>query len=224
LNQRSTPCNTSATTKANSLVIPKGFAKSFTQATEVPRPRRSRHYRLYLRPQFIFRHHEDADPRLSVGRLNQAMSGKPPFIQSVRTSILTRNTASSSSFAGIIAMAVMTMSLFGTVNLNTELRQKGIIRKLATTPITRTDGFSRISVSAYHCGRLHHRDAGGATPCSTSTCISMPGSLFSYCLMSSPSLYRMILTRFRQEAQSAARRNAISFPLCSSPGASSPSS
>ena len=36
-------------------------------------------------------------------------------------------------------MMVMTESLFGTVNLNTELRQKGIISKLATTPITRTD-------------------------------------------------------------------------------------
>ncbi len=36
-------------------------------------------------------------------------------------------------------MAVMTASLFGTVNINAELRQKGIIRKLSTTPITHTD-------------------------------------------------------------------------------------
>jgi ABC-2 type transport system permease protein len=36
-------------------------------------------------------------------------------------------------------MSVMILSLFGTVNLNTELRQKGVIRKLSTTPITRTD-------------------------------------------------------------------------------------
>src|SRR5665811_2480526 len=40
---------------------------------------------------------------------------------------------------GVIAMAVMIASLFGTVNMNTELLQKGIIRKLSTTPITRTD-------------------------------------------------------------------------------------
>ena len=36
-------------------------------------------------------------------------------------------------------MAVMTASLFGAVNVNAELRQKGVIRKLSTTPITRTD-------------------------------------------------------------------------------------
>jgi len=36
-------------------------------------------------------------------------------------------------------MTVMTASLFGAVNVNAELRQKGIIRKLSTTPITRTE-------------------------------------------------------------------------------------
>jgi ABC-2 type transport system permease protein len=40
---------------------------------------------------------------------------------------------------GIIAMSVMTSSLSGAVNMNAELRQKGVIRKLSTTPITRTD-------------------------------------------------------------------------------------
>jgi ABC-2 type transport system permease protein len=36
-------------------------------------------------------------------------------------------------------MTVMTASLFGAVNVNAELRQKGVLRKLSTTPITRTD-------------------------------------------------------------------------------------
>jgi ABC-2 type transport system permease protein len=40
---------------------------------------------------------------------------------------------------GIIAMSVMTTSLFGTVGMNTELRQKGVLRKLATTPLTRSE-------------------------------------------------------------------------------------
>ena len=40
---------------------------------------------------------------------------------------------------GIIAMSVMTSSLSGAVTMNAELRQKGVIRKLSTTPITRTD-------------------------------------------------------------------------------------
>ncbi len=72
--------------------------------------------------------------------INQRMSGKPPFIRSEETSILTKKYRFIEFFIpGIIAMAVMTASLFGTVNMNTELRQKGIIRKLSTTPITRTD-------------------------------------------------------------------------------------
>lgn len=40
---------------------------------------------------------------------------------------------------GIIAMTVMTSSLFGTVGMTTELRQKGVMRKLATTPLTRSE-------------------------------------------------------------------------------------
>src|SRR3989337_1240604 len=72
--------------------------------------------------------------------INQRMSGKPPFIRSAETSILTKKYRFIEFFIpGIIAMAVMTASLFGTVNVNTELRQKGVIRKLSTTPITRTD-------------------------------------------------------------------------------------
>jgi ABC-2 type transport system permease protein len=40
---------------------------------------------------------------------------------------------------GIIAMSVMATSLFGTVTINTELRQKGVLRKLATTPLSRAE-------------------------------------------------------------------------------------
>ncbi len=40
---------------------------------------------------------------------------------------------------GIIAMAIMTSCLSNALNMNAELRQKGILRKLATTPITRAD-------------------------------------------------------------------------------------
>ena len=76
----------------------------------------------------------------ALAGINQEMTRIPPFIRSVEKSILTRKYRFIEYFIpGIIAMSVMTLSLFGTVNLNTELRQKGIIRKLSTTPITRTD-------------------------------------------------------------------------------------
>jgi ABC-2 type transport system permease protein len=72
--------------------------------------------------------------------VNQTMSGQPPFIRAAETSMLTRKFRFIDFFVpGIIAMSVMTSSLSGAVNMNAELRQKGVIRKLSTTPITRTD-------------------------------------------------------------------------------------
>jgi ABC-2 type transport system permease protein len=72
--------------------------------------------------------------------MNQRLSSMPSFIRTAEVSIHTRKYRFIEFFIpGIIAMAVMTESLFGTVNVNTELRQKGIIRKLSTTPITRAD-------------------------------------------------------------------------------------
>jgi ABC-2 type transport system permease protein len=72
--------------------------------------------------------------------VNQGMSGQPPFIRAAETSMLTKKYRFIEFFVpGIIAMAVMTSSLSGAVNMNAELRQKGVIRKLSTTPITRTD-------------------------------------------------------------------------------------
>ena len=72
--------------------------------------------------------------------VNQGMSGEPPFIRSAETSILARKFRFIEFFVpGIIAMSVMTSSLSGAVNMNAELRQKGVIRKLSTTPITHSD-------------------------------------------------------------------------------------
>jgi ABC-2 type transport system permease protein len=76
----------------------------------------------------------------ALGAVNQGMSGEPPFIRSADTPILARKFRFIEFFVpGIIAMSVMTSSLSGAVNLNAELRQKGVIRKLSTTPITHGD-------------------------------------------------------------------------------------
>ena len=122
------------------LVIPKGYERSFMQRMML------NDFNASLTITYIY------DPSSSsvitkmeilnsvLAGINQKMSGKPPFLRSAEASILTRKYRFIEFFIpGIIAMAVMTLSLFGTVNLNTELRQKGIIRKLSTTPITRTD-------------------------------------------------------------------------------------
>jgi ABC-2 type transport system permease protein len=75
-----------------------------------------------------------------VADANQRMSGTFPFIKLAEQSILSKKYRFIEFFVpGIIAMAVMTSSLSGALNMNAELRQKGVLRKLATTPITRTD-------------------------------------------------------------------------------------
>ncbi len=78
--------------------------------------------------------------RSVMAAVNQRYTGTPGFITLVRESILPGTYRFIEFFVpGIIAMAIMTSSLSNALNMNAELRQKGILRKLATTPITRTD-------------------------------------------------------------------------------------
>jgi ABC-2 type transport system permease protein len=152
-----------------------------------------------------------------VAAVNQEMSGMPPFIRSVEKSILTKKYRFIEFFIpGIIAMAVMTMSLFGTVNVNTELRQKGIIRKLSTTPITRTEWILSDILFQFILAVI-----------STFAMLLVSYGVFNVSLYINAWLpafilldvftfvgIGMILTRFVKEAQSAAAAaNAISFPM-----------
>jgi ABC-2 type transport system permease protein len=75
-----------------------------------------------------------------VAAANQQATGIAPAIKLVATSILAEKYRFIEFFVpGIIAMAIMTSCLSNALNMNAELRQKGILRKLATTPITRAD-------------------------------------------------------------------------------------
>jgi ABC-2 type transport system permease protein len=72
--------------------------------------------------------------------MNQKMSSASPFITQRQESILLQKYSVIDYLVpGIIGMTVMMTSLFGTVSKNAELKQKGIIRKLSTTPITRSE-------------------------------------------------------------------------------------
>jgi ABC-2 type transport system permease protein len=149
--------------------------------------------------------------------INQKMSGKSPFILSGETSTITKKYRFIDFFVpGIIAMSVMTLSIFGTVNLNMELRQKGIIRKLSTTPITRTD---------WILSNVLHQFIVAAASTAAMLCASY--AVFHVHLQINAWLplfialdvfafvgIGMILTRFAREAESAsAAANAISFPM-----------
>ncbi len=78
--------------------------------------------------------------RAIMAAVNQRYSGTTAFITLVPDSILSGTYRFIEFFVpGIIAMAIMTSALSNALNSNAELRQKGILRKLAATPITRTD-------------------------------------------------------------------------------------
>ncbi len=75
-----------------------------------------------------------------VAAANQKATGRPPAIALAAVSILSERYRFIEFFVpGIIAMAIMTSCLSNALNMNAELCQKGILRKLATTPITRAD-------------------------------------------------------------------------------------
>ena len=199
------------------LVIPKGFGISLT------RRRVFNDFQASVTVTYIY------DPSSSsvstkmdilngvLAGVNQELSGMPPFIKSVTKSILTRKYRFIEFFIpGIIAMAVMTASLFGTVNLNTELRQKGVIRKLSTTPITRTDWILSNMLYQFILAVI-----------STMAMLLVSYAVFHVSLQINAWLpvfivldvftfvgIGMILTRFAKEAQSAAAAaNAIMFPM-----------
>ena len=113
-------------------------------------------------------------------------------------------------------MAVMTASLFGAVNVNAELRQKGVIRKLSTTPITRTDWILSNILYQFILAVL-----------STIVILLVSYAVFNVSLQINAWLpvfvvldvfafvgLGMILTRVAKEAESAAAAaNAIMFPM-----------
>jgi ABC-2 type transport system permease protein len=149
--------------------------------------------------------------------VNQGMSGQPPFIRAAETPMLTKRYRFIEFFVpGIIAMSVMTSSLSGAVNMNAELRQKGVIRKLSTTPITRTDWILSNILYQFLLAVI-----------STMAILVVSYAVFSVRLRINAWLFvfivlevfafggiGMILTRVANEAESAtAAANFIMFPM-----------
>jgi ABC-2 type transport system permease protein len=199
------------------LVIPKGYETSYTQYLQFD------DFNAFVTLRYVY------DPSSSsvidkmqilnmvFARVNQGLSARPSFIQTSEVSIHTRKYRFIEFFIpGIIAMAIMTESLFGTVHLNTELRQKGIIRKLATTPITRTDWVLSNIMYQFILAVV-----------STTLMLLVSYAVFNVKLNLNAWLplfivldvftfvgIGMILTRLVKEAQSAsAAANAIMFPM-----------
>jgi ABC-2 type transport system permease protein len=117
---------------------------------------------------------------------------------------------------GIIAMAVMSTSIFGTVGINTELRQKGVLRKLATTPLTRgewllSNMFYQLIMSMFATIAIL---LVGVLVFDLHFSLNFFLPLFIILNVFAFSGTGMLITRFVKEAQSAeAAANAIMFPM-----------
>ena len=151
------------------------------------------------------------------GVINQEVTGNRPFIRTAETSILTKKYRFIEFFIpGIIAMAVMTATLFGTVNVNTELRQKGVIRKLSTTPITRTDWILSNILYQFIIAVICTIAMLVVSYAVFNVSLQINAWLLVFIVLDVFTFVGigMILTRFVKEAQSAAAAaNAIMFPM-----------
>jgi len=152
-----------------------------------------------------------------VDGMNKGYSGAVDYIGISMDSVQSEEWKFIDFFApGIIAMSVMSSSLFGTVGMNTELRQKGILRKLATTPLTRTEWLLSNILYQMFMALL-------STACILAVGIGMFGLrphinayMFMFILLCVFSFagIGMLITRFVKEAESAqAAANAVMFPM-----------
>jgi ABC-2 type transport system permease protein len=199
------------------LIIPKDYERSFNQRIDTDDPNAS------VTITYVY------DPSSSsvltkiqilnsvFAYINQGLSGKPPFIRSAEKSILTKKYRFIEFFVpGIIAMAVMTLSLFSTVDSETELRQKGIIRKLSTTPITRTDWILSNILYQFILAVICTIAMLLVSYAVFNVSLHIDAWLLAFILLDVFAFVGigMILTRFAREAQSAAAAaNAVSLPM-----------
>jgi len=199
------------------LVIPRGYEEAYTHYLQSDNPSAFATFAYIYDPSSASVLDKMQILEMVFARLNQGLTAMPSFIRTETVSIHTRKYRFIEFFIpGIIAMMVMTESLFGTVNVNTELRQKGIIRKLATTPITRTDWIVSNILYQFMLAVI-----------ATAAMLLVGYSVFDVTLQINAWLplfivldvfmfvgIGMLLTRVVREAQSAAAAaNAVAFPM-----------
>jgi ABC-2 type transport system permease protein len=155
--------------------------------------------------------------RSGFAAVNQGMSGHPPFIRAAETSMLTKKYRFIEFFVpGIIAMSVMTSSLSGAVTMNAELRQTGVIRKLSTTPITRTDWILSNILYQFILAVISTMAILVVSYAVFSVRLQIDAWLFVFIVLAVFAFggIGMILTRVANEAESAAAAaNFIMYPM-----------
>jgi ABC-2 type transport system permease protein len=152
-----------------------------------------------------------------VDGMNKGLSGSVDYIGVYAEGQQSKEFKFIDFFApGIIAMSVMSSSLFGTVGMNTELRQKGILRKLATTPLTRTEWLLSNILYQMFMSMLSTAVilAVGIGIFGLKPHINLYMFMFILLCVFSFAGIGMLITRFVKEAESAqAAANAVMFPM-----------
>jgi len=199
------------------LVIPEGYEKSLVQRMAFRDPNAS------VAVTYIYDSSSSStSTKMQIlqsvfGVVNQGMSGQPPFIRSAETSILTKKYRFIEFFVpGIIAMSVMTSSLSGAVTMNAELRQKGVIKKLSTTPITRTDWILSNILYQFILAVISTMAILVVSYAVFSVRLQIDAWLFVFIVLAVFAFggIGMILTRVANEAESAAAAaNFIMYPM-----------
>jgi len=152
-----------------------------------------------------------------VDGINKVASGMPDVI------VIETETTISDEFdyidffaPGIIAMSVMTTALFGTVTINTELKQKGVLKKLATTPLSRSEWLLANILYQVCMGALSTVSIIiiGMLLFDLNPHFNLFLPLFVLLNVFAFSGIGMLITRFVKEAESAhAAANGIMFPM-----------
>lgn len=152
-----------------------------------------------------------------VDGINKGASGVPDVILiDIDTTVSDEFNAIDFFAPGIIAMSVMTTAIFGTIGTNTELRQKGVLRKLATTPLTRSEWLManilyQLVMAAFSTTAIL---VVGIAVFGLQPHLSIYLIVFIVLNVVAFSGIGMLITRFVKEAESAqAAANAVSFPM-----------
>jgi ABC-2 type transport system permease protein len=197
------------------LIIEKGYENAFVNRTVLNDPNANITFSFVYDPSS-----SSAQTKMQI--IDSVFSGMNqgttlPFITTKPVSIFTKQYRFIDFFVpGIIAMSVMTSSMLGSVSLNAELKQKGVIRKLSTTPITRAEWILSNMIYQFFLAMI-----------STVCIILVAWLLFQFSVHLNLWLLifvvldvfafagiGMLLTRFAKEADSAfAAVNVIMFPM-----------
>ncbi len=200
------------------MVIPESYCMSLAWAMQTGTPNATRNMTLML--------DQGAQQRNGVitsvvqrftGEANLGIAGGGHYLRYNTTGVVQEDFEFIDFFLpGVIALTVMTNSIFGIVETNIRLRKRGILRKLSTTPFTRSEWL--LSKMLYMLFIAFLSTAVIMVVGALVWDISFKLNIYMFILIVSGSFafagIGMILSRFVHDEETApAAANAVTFPM-----------